>query len=310
MTNQAINPSKQLDYKLLQEFGSLELLARQIVEGFIVGLHKSPFHGFSVEFSEHRLYNQGESTRHIDWKLYARTDKLFLKKYEEETNLRCQLVIDTSSSMYYPGPQANKMLFSVYGAAALVHLLKRQRDATGLALFSQELEDYLPARLSTTHIQMLYARLEMLLARPAQAKQTAAADALHRLAEIAPKRSLVAIFSDMMDNGDGQQAVFEALQHLKYNRHEVILFHTVDKESEVDFNFGNTPRKFIDMETGRVVKAYPKDLQADYRAYMQDFNKQLKLKCAQYEIDLVPSDIRLGFGQVLQPFLMRRARMM
>src|SRR5687767_12561660 len=137
---------QRLDFEALRQFESLELLAKQVVEGFIVGLHKSPFHGFSVEFAEHRLYNTGESTRHIDWKLFGRTDKLFVKRYEEETNLRCHIVMDNSSSMYFPEGEFNKIQFSIYSAAAIIHLLKSQRDAVGLSLFSNEIEKYFPAR--------------------------------------------------------------------------------------------------------------------------------------------------------------------
>ena len=299
-----------LDYKLLQQFGSLELLARQIVEGFIVGLHKSPFHGFSVEFSEHRLYNKGESTRHIDWKLFGRTDKLFVKKYEEETNLRCQIILDTSSSMYYPSADQNKMLFSVYAAASIIHLLRKQRDASGLALFGDTLEEYIPPKSNTAHIQRIYAMLEQQLQKPKEVKTTAAADALHQLAEVIHKRSLVIIFSDMMENIDNHDALFSALQHLKYNKHEVILFYTIDKKSELEFDFSNQPRKFIDTETGEVVKAYPADVKEEYLKYMKDFHHQLRLRCAQYEIDLVEADIRSGFAQVLQPFLIKRGKMM
>ena len=305
-----IKTTDTLDYALLQQFSSLELLAKQIVEGFIVGLHKSPFHGFSVEFSEHRLYNQGESTKHIDWKLFARTDRLFIKKYEEETNLRCQIILDTSSSMYYPSPSQNKMLFSVYAAASIIHLLKKQRDASGLALFSDQLEEYLPARSSATHLQHLYARLESHLATPKVEKTTSAASAIHQLAEIMPKRSLVIIFSDMMEDEDRREALFSSLQHLKYNKHEVLLFHTMDHETEFNFDFDNRPRKFIDMETGALIKAYPAEVKKEYLAYIESFRKELKIKCAQYAIDLVEADIKKGFAQVLQPYLIRRGKMM
>lgn len=305
-----LNTAQTLDYKLLQQFGSLELLARQIVEGFIVGLHKSPFHGFSVEFSEHRLYNKGESTKHIDWKLFARTDRLFVKKYEEETNLRCQIILDTSSSMYYPEPNRNKMMFSVYAAASIIHLLKKQRDASGLTLFSDTLEEYIPPKSNATHIQRLYSVLEAQLKRPAEEKKTAAADAIHKMAEILHRRSLVIVFSDMLESSEEHDKLFAALQHLKYNRHEVLLFHTMDKKSELDFEFSNEPRKFIDMETGEVIKAYPADVKEQYTNYITKFRKDLRLKCAQYEIDLIEADIALGFAQILQPFLVRRSKMM
>lgn len=275
-----------------------------------MGLHKSPFHGFSVEFSEHRLYNKGESTRHIDWKLFGRTDKLFVKKYEEETNLRCQIILDTSSSMYYPSADQNKMLFSVYAAASIIHLLKKQRDASGLALFADKLQDYVPPKSNTPHIQRMYSMLEAQLRKPNEVKNTSAAEALHQLAEVIHKRSLVIIFSDMMENVDEQDKLFSALQHLKYNKHEVILFYTIDRKSEIDFEFSNKPRKFIDSETGEVVKAYPADVKEEYVKYMQDFRNKLRLRCAQYEIDLVEADIQKGFSQILQPFLIKRGKMM
>ncbi|NNC86676.1 MAG: DUF58 domain-containing protein, partial [Bacteroidia bacterium] len=235
----------------------LELLAKQVVEGFITGLHKSPFHGFSVEFAEHRIYNEGESTKNIDWKLFARTEKLFSKRYEEETNLRCQLVIDNSSSMHYPDAKSlekgkrNKIMFSVHAAASIMNILKRQRDAVGMSVFSDKVEEHTPARSSTRHHKLLIHTLEQALASSAGlTKKTSAASAIHEIAENVNKRSLVLIFSDMMDSaGNDTDELFNALQHLKYNKHEVILFHVVDKEKEIDFDFENRPYQFIDVET-------------------------------------------------------------
>ena len=249
-----------IDQKLIQPFGNLELIAKQVVEGFITGLHKSPFHGFSVEFSEHRQYNTGESTRHVDWKLYGRTDKLFVKRFEEETNLRCQIIIDNSSSMYYPVNKLldiehpNKITFSVYAAASLIYLLRQQRDAVGLNIFSDTIELQTPARSNSSHQKMLYYHLEKMLAAYDESapKKTSAAEALHLIAENIHKRSLVVIFSDMMESNANTDELFSALQHLKYNKHEVILFHVSDKGKELDFNFENRPYKFVDMETGRL----------------------------------------------------------
>ena len=209
-----------IDYSQVKKFESLELLAKQVVEGFITGLHKSPFHGFSVEFAEHRLYNSGESTRHIDWKLYGRTDKLFVKRYEEETNLRCQLVIDSSASMYYPeaSNSFNKISFSVYCCAALIQLLKRQRDAVGLSVFSEKLDIHTPAKSSVVHHKMLYNHLEKVIASEKSSK-TFVVDALHQIAESIHKRSLVIVFSDMMDNSStGNDELFSALQHFLHFR--------------------------------------------------------------------------------------------
>src|SRR5690606_18314420 len=210
-------------YKDLQDFGSLEFLARQVVEGFITGLHKSPFHGFSVEFAEHRLYNNGESVKNIDWKLYGRTEKLFVNRFEEETNLRCQLVLDTSSSMYYPEKGLNKLLFSVYAAASLMYLLKKQRDAFGLTFFSDRIEFSASAKSTAVHQKYLFSELQKLISQKPAEKKTAVAAALHQIAEQVHKRSLVIIFSDMFESGGNLAPVFSALQHLKYKKHEVVV---------------------------------------------------------------------------------------
>lgn len=307
-----------IDPRQLQDTGQLEMLARQVVEGFITGLHKSPFHGFSVEFAEHRAYNKGESTRHIDWKLYARTEKLFVKRYEEETNLRCQIIIDCSSSMYFPQPDLNKsgilnkMSFSIYTASAIIQLLKKQRDAVGLSLFAEDISIHTRARSSTLHHKHLYSELNKVLqADPIiSQKRTNAADSLHEISERINKRSLVVIFSDMMDNSDHQNDIFSALQHLKHNKHEVILFHVVDKKRELDFDFENRPYTFIDMESGEKVKVNPTEIKQTYLNSMGKFTKELKLRCAQYHIDFVEADINMGFNHILREYLVKRQRMM
>ena len=176
-----------IDIQQTQQYSKLELIARQVVEGFITGLHKSPFHGFSVEFAEHRQYNTGESTRHVDWKLYGRTEKLFLKRYEEETNLRCQLIVDASSSMYFPeidydSNQYNKIKFSVYAAASIMNLMKRQRDAVGLSIFSNQLDVHTPTKSSTVHHKRIIHELEQLINQPNITTQTSAIDAIHTIA--------------------------------------------------------------------------------------------------------------------------------
>lgn len=307
----------QLDQQQLQQFSHLELLARQVVEGFITGLHKSPFHGFSVEFAEHRLYNTGEPTKHIDWKLFGRSDKLFIKRYEEETNLRCQLVIDNSSSMYFPLPEKgkpvenNKLIFSAHCAAAMIELLRTQRDAVGLSVFAEHLDIHTPARSSVVHHKMLYNELEKLLqpAPPDTKKQTFAIEALHQIAEAIHKRSLVCIFSDMFDSGTNAEELFSALQHLRHNKHEVVLFHVTDKSKEMDFEFENRPYSFVDLETGEEVKVNPNDIKATYLDHISTFKKELALRCAQFRIDFVEADINLGFKQVLLPYLLKRTRM-
>lgn len=296
------------------EIENLELLAKQVVEGFIIGLHKSPFHGFSVEFAEHRLYNPGESTKHMDWKVYARTGKMFVKRYEEETNLRCQIVIDASSSMYFPKDEPgkmNKLRFSIYSAAALFNLLKRQRDASGLSIFTDEVKVNTGAKSSTKHIQLMYAQLENVLNQSPLNVKTNAAKCLHEIADTVHKRSMIIIFSDMFDNIDTKSAddLFAALQHLKYNKHEVILFHVVDKSKEIDFEFENRPYEFIDMETGEKVKLQSNEVKDFYVTKMKAFEQDLKLRCGQYKIDFVEADINQDFRQVLLPFITKRAKM-
>jgi uncharacterized protein (DUF58 family) len=304
-----------IDKKQVDQISHLEFLAKQVVEGFITGLHKSPFHGFSVEFAEHRLYNSGESTRHMDWKLFARTDKLFVKRYEEETNLRCQIVIDNSSSMYYPTDPPkdayNKIGFSVHAAAALIELLKRQRDAVGLSVFDDKIEVHTPSKSSVTHVKMLYSELEKMLQqyKPGQNRSTVVTKSLHQIAESIHKRSLVAIFSDMFDPNADLNEMFSALQHLRHNKHEVILFHVTDKKHELEFKFENRPYTFIDMETGEQLKLTPLQVKEKYLEAVQNFKKELHLKCTQYRIDLVEADINEGFYNVLLQYLVKRSKL-
>ena len=306
-----------IDHNRLQQFGSLEFIARQVVEGFITGLHKSPFHGFSVEFAEHRQYNSGESIKHIDWKLYGRTDRLFVKRYEEETNLRCQIIIDNSSSMYFPVKKdvsidnPNKITFSVYAAAALISLLQRQRDAVGLSLFSDKIELATRARSTRVHMKYLFGEMEKLLEPIGTGvkKNTMATEALHQIAEMIHKRSLVVIFSDMLDRNGDLDEMFSALQHLRYNKHEVILFHVVDKAREIDFDFENRPYKFVDMESGEELRLTPSEIRQQYVASVGEFVNELKLRCGKYMIDFVAADINAGFRQILHPYLLKREKL-
>lgn len=299
-------------YTDLQDFGNLELLARQVVEGFITGLHKSPFHGFSVEFAEHRQYNSGESVKNIDWKLYGRTDKLFVKRFEEETNLRCQLVLDISSSMYFPEKGFNKLLFSVYSAASLMYLFKKQRDAFGLSCFSDKLELSTPAKSTAVHQKFLFAELEKLMRHESKRVKTSVASSLHEIAELIHKRSLVIVFSDMFEAGTDEKSlneIFSALQHLKYNKHEVVIFNVLDYKKELEFQFENRPYHFIDMETGEELKVHPSQIKETYIKSIQGFRSQLQEKCTQYHIDLVNADINEGFYPVLHSYLIKRNKM-
>jgi uncharacterized protein (DUF58 family) len=303
-----------IDRQKIEPFSKLELLAKQVVEGFITGLHKSPFHGFSVEFAEHRLYNSGESTKHLDWKLFAKTDKLFVKRYEEETNLRCQIIIDISNSMFFPiqSESKNKLHFSVHAAAALIELLKHQRDAIGLTLFDDEIKKHFPANSNPTQLKLMYHELEECLSKNQSevGHATDTSKTLHQIAEIIHKRSLVVIFSDMFESPNHLESIFSALQHLKYKKHDVVLFHVVDKNQEIDFNFENRPYHFIDMETNEEVKINPTQISDFYKEKINEYVNSLKLKCAQYKIDFVEADITKGFDTVLQTYLVKRSMML
>lgn len=292
---------------------NLELLANQVVEGFITGLHKSPFHGFSVEFAEHRLYNKGESIRHIDWKLYGKTEKLFVKRYEEETNLRCHIIVDNSASMHYPLIKSptiknlNKIGFSVIASAALLEILKRQRDAYGLSIYSDEIEYFAPAKGNERHRRMLLENLEQKLQQQSN-RTTDTYSALHDIAEKIHRRSLIFLFTDMFQTNKQEDKLFEALRHLKYNKHEVILFHTFDAKHELNFDFDNGPKRFIDVETGEHINLYADTVKENYKKAVTTYFNELKMRCMQYKIDYVPVDINKGFEQILTTYLISRKR--
>lgn len=289
--------------------GNLELLANQVVEGFITGLHKSPFHGFSVEFAEHRQYNVGEATRHIDWKLFGRTDKLFVKKYEEETNLRCHILLDCSPSMYYPETGLKKIEFAIVAAAAIMNLLRKQRDAVGLTVFDDQVRFQSDIRSTPSHSRLLLSKLDELRKTTVGKSKSEVVNVLHEMAEKTHRRSMIIIFSDMFENTEHYEPLFAALQHLKYNKHEVILFHTVQASSELAFEFGNKPYMFEDIETGEKVKLFPHEVKEHYQDKMNAFYTELKFRCAQYHIDFVEADVDKGVEQILIPFLVKRQRM-
>ncbi len=299
---------KPLTLADVQKFENMEFLAKQLVEGFITGLHQSPYHGFSVEFSEHRLYNSGESTRHIDWKVFARTDKLFVKRYEEETNLRCHMLLDVSASMYYPTETNGKLVFSALCAAALATLLRKQRDAVGLVTFSDKIELQTPVRSTASHLHTLLLLLQKQLELKPTAQDTNVATVVHQIAQQIPKRSLVIIFSDMLSRQDDLESVFASLQHLKHQNHEVLLFHVMDRKTEEEFDFAERPYVFVDVETGQELKLQPSQVREHYRTAVEGYKRELELKCGQYKIDFVSVDISEPFDKVLYAYLVKRGK--
>ena len=307
-----------MDQSLISQYKTLDFFARQVVEGFITGRHKSPFHGFSVEFSDYRQYNTGESTRNIDWHLYGRTDKLFVKQFEEETNLRCQVLIDQSSSMLFPLEghgdieHPNKITFAVYAAAVLFELLHRQRDAFGLTLFSQQIDQQTPCRSNSVHQRHLLGLLDELL-KPirtpnSEPRTTNIAPALHLTAEQLHRRSLVVIFTDALVRPDETEAIFDALRHLRHNHHEVIIFHTYDRTHEINLGYDARPHRFIDLESGHEIRLQPAEVADAYRRQMEQQFAELQHRAMQYRIEYVPVDIAQGFHQIILPFLLKRSR--
>ena len=295
-------------------FKNFELLANQVVEGFIAGMHKSPFHGFSAEFAEHKLYNKGESTRHIDWKLFGKTDKLFIKRYDDETNLRCHIIIDNSSSMHYPEMKSfsignlNKIAFSTLSAAALIKMLKKQRDAVGLSVYSDKYDFYAPEKGSERHHIMVMDMLEEVLMSKPVNKTTETYTFLHQIAEKIHRRSMIFLFTDMFQTSTDEAKLFEALRHLKYNKHEVILFHVFDSKKELGFEFENKPKKFVDVETGETINLYSESVKQDYKKAVAKYFKEIKLKCLKYKIKYVEADIQKDLNNILTTFLIERQK--
>jgi len=295
-------------------FKNLEHLAKQVVEGFISGMHKSPFHGFSAEFAEHKIYNQGESTRHIDWKLFAKTDKLYTKRYDDETNLRCHIILDNSSSMHYPElntfsiDNLNKIGFSALATASLMHILKKQRDAVGLSVYSDAYDFYASEKGSERHHQMLLAQLSnAVLSKPVN-KQTETYKYLHQIAEKIHRRSLIFVFTDMFQTTADEDKLFEAIRHLKHNKHEVVLFHVFDKNKELTFDFDNKPKRFVDVETGEFINLYSDSVKENYEKLVSDYFENLRIKCGQNKIKYVEADINRGFDAILTTYMVERQK--
>lgn len=296
----------------VQPYNNLELLARQVVEGFITGLHKSPFHGFSVEFAEHRQYNPGENTRNIDWKLFARTDKLFVKKFEEETNLRCRILLDISGSMFFPTETNAKIRFSVLAAASICSLLKKQRDAFGITLFSEKIHTETPLRSSGLHLTDVLSKLLPIwnnTFKPDASKATGLASSLRYIARRGSTRNLIVIFSDMLESESNQEDIWSAIQELRYMKNEIILFHVQHAPTETDFLFDNRPIKFIDAETKEFIQLNPAEIRETYTNARIEFEKELHTRCMRYKIDFYPIDVSKDFNQVLLPFYIKRMRM-
>jgi uncharacterized protein (DUF58 family) len=302
-----------LSPELISRLGPLELKARQIVEGFIAGLHKSPFYGFSVEFAEHRSYYPGDEIRHIDWKVYGKSERYYVKQYEEETNLRCHLILDVSSSMKYKYfAEHTKLHYAVHFGAALLYLMQRQRDACGLITFDQELGTFIPAKSSYSHLRHIYNQLEGVLEtdRPeAEKRQTSSVDILHEISERLHRRSLVVVMTDLFENVSEHGALLSALKHLKHKHHEVVLFHILEKRSERDLDFPDERFIFEDLETGAQMDVIPSQIRKDYQLKIQEYSNRFKHACREAHIDYEEIDTEGKFDMGLLAYLNKRRKM-
>lgn len=300
----------KLDLQSIRENSlNIDFLAKKLVEGFITGLHKSPYHGFSVEFAEHRIYNTGESTRHIDWKVLAKTDRLYTKTFEEETNLRCHILIDVSNSMLYPEKEKAKLYFSIYSAAALSWLLYKQRDAISITTFSNHIIEQTPVRSTSAHLQKLFGLLDNTLNKQPDEENTNLSKIIHEISNTIHKRSLVVIFSDMITTEDNEKEMAEALMHLKHNKHEILIFHISDKSTEEEFVFQEVPHLFIDLESGEKIKLRPSEIREHYVKSVQERTQHLKELCGELKIDLVEVDSSEDINSILNAYLIKRAKL-
>ena len=291
-----------LDPQVVSRLGRLDLKARLMVEGFISGLHKSPFHGFSVEFIEHRQYMPGDPLRSVDWKVYAKSDRFYVKQYEDETNLRAHLVVDHSASMAWasqPGA-VTKLEYARALAAALTYLMLHQQDAVGLLTFAEKIESFVPARARRSHLEVVLRELD----RMVPGGRTALAESLHHLAERIRRRGLIVLFSDLMAS---PEAVLSGLAHFRHRQHEVLVFHILDP-AERSFDFSE-PATFVDRETGEEVALEPWEVQGTYRSRMDAWLDRYRRECRRAQIDYVTLDTSTPYDQALFAYLEKRRRL-
>ena len=288
-----------LSPEIISRLNNLSLKARFVVEGFIVGLHKSPYHGFSVEFSEHRAYGHGDEIRHIDWKLWGKTDKYFVKQFEEETNLKCYLLIDQSFSMNYKSKKISKLDYAKILAASLAYLMLKQQDAVGLTLFDDQIRANIPARSKRSHLNVILSKMENIIAGP----KTIIAPILHQIAEVTQKRGLIILISDLFDS---KEDILSGLQHFRYKGHEVVVFHILDpQELKLDFNQFT---RFRDMESGEEIITEPWHIKEDYQKQVESFCEFYKTQCQKNNIDYIRLTNDTPLDVALSEYLIKRKR--
>ena len=300
--NVAPAATSYLDPEVVSRLSRLDLVARLVVEGFITGLHRSPYHGFSVEFSEHRPYMPGDSLRDLDWKAYAKSDRLYIKQYEEETNLKSYLLLDVSGSMdFQSGGPWSKFRYASSLAAALAYLMLKQRDAAGLMLFHERITSYVPPRSMQSHLQVLLKEIDQV--QPAA--DTRMGPAFHDLAERISRRGLVVVLSDLLDE---PAAVMQGLRHFRHRGHEVVVFHILDpRERDLDFR---RETRFYDLEDpDQSLTTQPWHIQREYRQLMDEMVRTYRLQCAEARIDYVLLDTMTSFDVALSNYLVQRKKL-
>jgi len=288
----------------LARLGKIKLIARAVVEGFITGLHRSPYRGFSSEFSDHREYVPGDNPRDLDWLALARTDRYYIKRYEDETNVRCHVLLDVSASMgyRYDERKLTKLEYACFLAASLAFLMVRQQDPVGLVAFDERIREFLPARTTTVHLNRLLQKLEA----TAPGGKTSLSDTFHDLAERIRKRGLIVIISDLLGEDVLERDVMRGLSHFRHKKHEVLLFHVLDS-AELDFPFGRLS-EFVDMETGEKLQADPVYVRDEYRRQVQAFVERYRRECAAQNIDYVLANTSTPYDLLLRAFLDKRKR--
>jgi uncharacterized protein (DUF58 family) len=301
---------RYLDPSAAAQLANMELRARLIVEGFITGLHRSPYHGFSVEFAEHRPYNPGDELRHVDWKVYAKTDRYYIKQYEEETNLRHHVVLDTSPSMRYQGEgPVSKLEYGSYLAAALHNLMIKQRDATGLIGFDESVHTVRRPKATPGYLRQLLVTLEQMNREGASGRRTSAAAALEEVAERIGRRSLVVVITDLFENIDAHDDLLRALRHLRHRGHEVIVFHVLEGQTERQFRFPDRPMLFRDVETGEEVSLQPAQLREHYAEAVEHFTDTFRRRCLEHDVDFADLDTNEPYDTALLEYLNKRRRL-
>jgi len=292
---------RYLDPETMMRLGHLNIVARSAVEGFISGLHRSPHHGFSVEFSEHRPYVPGDELRHLDWVAYAKTDRFYVKQYEQETNLRCYILLDCSASMNYSSRKGlTKLEYGSFLAATMAYLMTRQQDVVGLVAFDHEIRLHMPPGGSPAHVNEMCNRLEHL----ATGQVTSLAKPFHDLAEMIKRRGLIIVISDLYDD---ENEVIKALRHFRHKKHGLILFHIFDA-AELEFPFAKLTQ-FLDLETNERYQVDPKNVREAYLSELRAFIDRYKKACSDSDTEYVLTDTSVPYDFLLRSYLAKRQMM-